>query len=173
VRADIRDYAVHCKATLAIAAFHSVQHLYEDEDFVRFLRATRASVVRGGWLTFDILPPDPSWLGRDPNRRWGRTLLRHPITKQRFVYTTNHVFDADRRLLHMRLYYQPIDEKGQPAGHEHVIRLCHRQFWPSDIERMLRLAGFRLTETFGGFDGRLLADDPEAADEHVYVAVAQ
>jgi len=173
VRADIRDYAVHRKATLAIAAFHSVQHLTEDEDFVRFLRRTRASMVRGAWLAFDVLPPDPSWLGRDSNRRWGRTLLRHPKTRQRFVYTTNHTFDADRRLLHMRLYYQPVDEKGRPAGQERVLRLCHRQFWPSDVERMLRLAGFRPTEIFGSFDGRLLAEEPEAADEHVYVAVAK
>jgi SAM-dependent methyltransferase len=172
VRADIRDYAMHLKATLAIAAFHSVQHLSEDEDFVRFLRTTRANLIRGAWLTFDVLPPDPTWLGRDPNRRWGRTLLRHPKTRQRFIYTTNHVFDVQRHLLHMRLYYQPVDEEGQPTGLERIIRLCHRQFWPSDVERMLKLGGFRLTETFGGFDGRLLADNPAAADQHVYLAVA-
>jgi len=172
-QADMRAFAFSQKASLAIAAFHSVQHLLSDEDFLRFLRATRANLCKGGWLAFDVLPPDPSWLTRDPTKRWGRTTFRHPVTRQRFVYTNNHVFDPDRRLLHMRLYYQPVDGEGQPAGEERVIRLCHRQFWPKDVEHMLRVGGFRLTETFADFDGRLLSSHFKGADEHIYLAVAK
>ena len=172
VRADLRSYALHAKASLAVAAFHSVQHLLGDGDFLRFLRTTRANLMAGGWLAFDVLPPDPAWLARDPERRWGRTMLRHPTTKERLVYTTNHVFDPRSRLLHMRLYYQPVDENGHPSGPERTVRLCHRQLWPDEVESMLRAAGFRPIGTFAGFDGRLLQDCPQAADEHVYVAVA-
>jgi SAM-dependent methyltransferase len=172
VRADLRAYHLHAKASLAIAAFHSVQHLLGDEDIVTFLRATRANLMQGGWLAFDVLPPDPVWLARDPNRRWGRTTFRHPVTKERQVYTTNHVFDPVSRLLHMRLYYQPVDDKGNPSGLERVIRLCHRQLWPDEVRRMLGATGFRLLETFAGFDGTILLDDSQVADEHVYLAVA-
>jgi SAM-dependent methyltransferase len=172
-RADMRSFACGQKASLAVAAFHSVQHLLTDQDFLDFLRATRANLDKGGWLAFDVLPPDPRWLARDPARRWGRTRLRHPVTKQRFVYTNNHLFDQRRRLLHMRLYYQPVDEKGQLCGTERVVRLCHRQFWPEEVDRLLGLGGFRLTETFAGFDGRLLTAHPEGADEHIYLAVAK
>jgi hypothetical protein len=119
-----------------------------------------------------VLPPDPVWLARDPNRRWGRTTFRHPVTKERQVYTTNHVFDPVSRLLHMRLYYQPVDDKGNPSGLERVIRLCHRQLWPDEVRRMLGATGFRLLETFAGFDGTILLDDSQVADEHVYLAVA-
>jgi SAM-dependent methyltransferase len=169
---DMRSFRFGHKATLAIAAFHSVQHLLSDEDFGRFLRATRRNLCKGGWLAFDSLPPDAAWLARDPTRRWGRTTLRHPVTRQRFVYTTNHVFDPRTRLLHMRLYYQPVDGKGHPNGDERVVRLCHRQFWPNDVDRMLRLGGFRPIEAFAGFDGSLLSDHLDGADEHVYLAVA-
>ena len=169
----MRRFAFGHKASLAIAAFHSVQHLLSDEDFLRFLRATHANLSKGGWLAFDVLPPDPRWLARDPTRRWGRTTLRHPVTRQRFVYTNNHVFDPDRRLLHMRLYYQPVDETGQPQDKERVIRLCHRQLWPNDVERLLHLGGFHLIEAFAGFDGRLLSGHPDGADEHIYLAAAK
>lgn len=176
-RADIRSFAYGHKAGLAIAAFHSVQHLLSDRDFLRFLRATRSNLDKGGWLAFDVLPPDPRWLARDPSRRWGRTTLRHPISRQRFVYTNNHVFDPRRRLLHMRLYYQPVDGEGRPCGVERTIRLCHRQFWPDEVDRLLSQGGFRLTEAFAGFDGRLLTAGREGhlepADEHIYLAVAR
>jgi len=171
-QADMRSFALGHEAAMAIAAFHSVQHLLTEREFLRFLNTTRANLCKGGWLAFDILPPDPVWLARDSVRRWGRTTLRHPVTGERLVYTTNHVFDARRRLLHMRLYYQPVDGKGSPTGRERVVRLCHRQFSPDDIARLLRLGGFRPIEVFAGFDGRPLASAPEDADEHVYLAVA-
>jgi len=149
-----------------------VQHLVEDKDLLRFFRTTRANLMQGGWLAFDVLPPDPVWLARDPDRRWGRTTLRHPTTRERMVYTTNHTYDPSTRLLHMRLYYQPVDDKGRPSAPERWVRLCHRQLWPDEVWRMLGATGFRLIETFAGFDGSPLTGHAQDADEHVYVAVA-
>jgi SAM-dependent methyltransferase len=172
VQSDIRCFAFGSKAGLAVAAFHSVQHLLSDQDFLRFLRATRANLRKGGWLAFDVLAPDPAWLGRDPARRWGRTTLRHPVTGQKFTHAASHVFDPRRRLLHVRLHYQPVDGKGAPVGEERLVRLCHRQLWPEDVDRMLRLGGFHPTEAFAGFDGSPLSSHPGKAGEHVYLAVA-
>ena len=172
IRADLRSYHLHAKASLAIAAFHSVQHLMGDEDILRFLHTAHTNLMQRGWLAFDVLPPDPAWLARDPNRRWGRTTFRHPVTQERQVYTTNHIFDPVSRLLHMRLYYQPVDEVGRPSGAERTVRLCHRQLWPDEVGRMLEATGFRLIGNFADFNGTLLLDHVQAADEHVYVAVA-
>lgn len=172
VRTDLRTFSLRRKATLAISAFHSVQHLLTEEDFLLFLRCARAGLTRGGWLAFDVLPPDPCWLDRDPNRRWGRTTFRHPITRQRTVYTTNHVYDRDAGLLHMKLYYQPVDEDGRACGEERMVRLCHRQFQRDEVATSLGRAGFRLLEVFGGFDGRPLGGGPGSDDEQVYVSVA-
>jgi SAM-dependent methyltransferase len=116
VQADLRGFAFKPAFALAVCAFHSVQHLVARGDLGRFLRAVRSSLVPGGWFAFDLLPPDPAWIARDPARRWARTTFRHPESGQRFVYTTNHVYDPRRRALHMRMYYQPIDERGQPCG---------------------------------------------------------
>jgi SAM-dependent methyltransferase len=172
MRADLRAFATLPKTTLAIAAFHSVQHLLTDEDLLRFLACAHSSLMKGGWLAFDVLPPDPAWLARDPQRRWGRTTLHHPTTKQRLVYTSNHVYEPKTRLLHMRLYYQPVDGQGRRVGKEHTVRLCHRQLAPDEVLRLLGRAGFRLIEVFGGFDGRPLGGAAGPSDEHVYVAVA-
>ena len=173
VRADLRSFACRPRFVLAVAAFHSVQHLYTTTDLQRFLRATRACLVSGGWLAFDVLPPDPAWIGRDPLRRWGRTVFHHPVSGQRLVYTNYHRFDPRKRVLHMRLCYQPLDEHGRLAGPERVMRLCHRQLEPSLVKGLLARTGFRLLASFGGFDGRPVDQEPGLADEHIYVAAAR
>jgi SAM-dependent methyltransferase len=171
VRGDLRALPFAPPCALAVCAFHSLQHLITDEELLAFLRGARAALGPQGWLAFDVLPPDPAWLGRDPARRWARTVFHHPRTGQRLVYTTNHVYDVARRVLHMRLYYQPVDEREQPLGSERVVRLSHRQLSPTEIASLLERAGFSLLASFGAFDGRPLPDgDGLPADEHVYVA---
>jgi SAM-dependent methyltransferase len=171
VRGDLRALAFRPRFAIALCAFHSVQHLYTDAELRTFFRAAARSLAPGGWLAFDVLPPDPAWLSRGGERRWARTAFRHPTTRERFVYTTNHSYDERTRLLHMRLFYQPVDVLGRARGRERVVRLCHRQLWPGDVEKLLHGAGFRLVGAFAGFDGSALPEgDGLPAEEHVYVA---
>jgi SAM-dependent methyltransferase len=172
VRGDLRSFAMAPRFALAIAAFHSVQHLVSDADLLRFFRRVRAALGPRGWFAFDVLPPDPVWLGRDPDRRWARTMFHHPKTRERLVYTVSQTYDPDRRALHMRIHYQPVDKQGQAAGRERIHRLCHRQLWPADVESLLARAGFRLVARLADFHGRTL-DDDSPADEHVYVSVVR
>jgi SAM-dependent methyltransferase len=167
VRADLREIAFRPAFALAVCAFHSIQHLVSRNDLLRFLRRVRESLLPDGWFAFDVLSPGADWMGRDPARRWARTAFRHPTTKERLVYTMNHVFDARRKALHMRVYYQPIDAHARAVGAERVVRLCHRQLDPAEVTELLAQSGFRLRNTFGGFDRRPLDD---LSDEHIYVA---
>ncbi len=173
VRADLRAFALAPRFALAIAAFHSVQHLVSDADLLRFFHRVHAALGPRGWFAFDVLPPDPRWLGRDPARRWARTTFHHPKTGERLVYTVSQTYDPARRALHMRIHYQPVDELGRAVGPERVQRLCHRQLWPADVEDLLRRSGFRLVARFADFHGRVLDDDSAAADEHVYVSTVR
>jgi SAM-dependent methyltransferase len=169
VKGDLRALPAAPRFGLVVAAFHSVQHLVAEADLLAFFAAARAALVPGGWLAFDVLPPDPTWIHRDSTRRWGRTVFRHPVTRQRFVYTNNHTYDAERRAIHIRLYYQPVDQHGHPTGPEEVRRLCHRQLDPVEVRALLGRVGLNVIASFGAFDGRPLSG-PNEDDEHIYVA---
>jgi SAM-dependent methyltransferase len=173
LRADLRSFAMAPRFALAIAAFHSVQHLVSDSELLRFFRRVRAALGPRGWFALDVLPPDPAWLARDPERRWARTTFHHPKTRERLVYTVSQTYDPNRRVLHMRIHYQPVDEQGRATGPERVHRLCHRQLWPADVERLLGQAGFRVVARFADFHGRIFENDDGLADEHVYVSVTR
>ncbi len=171
LRADLRSFALRGRFGLAVSAFHSVQHLIDDRELLACFRAVKAALLPDGWFAFDLLPPDPAWIARDPQRRWARTRFRHPGTGERLIYTTNHRYDPARRALHIRLYYQPVDAGGRQRGNERVQRLCHRQLWPSEVEKLLRRAGLKIVARFGGFDGRPLDGGPEVpVEQHIYVA---
>ncbi len=167
IRGDLRAIAFRPRFALAVCAFHSIQHLVATDDLLQFLARVRESLLPDGWFAFDILALDAEWMARDPERRWARTIFRHPTTNERLIYTTNHIYDPVRQALHMRVYYQPVDDKGNVAGPERIVRLCHRQLSPDDVATLLDKSGFRLLNAFGGFHGAPLDD---LSDEHVYVA---
>lgn len=171
-QADLRGFATQPQRfSLAICAFHSIQHIFGRAALLSFFRRVRRTLAPDGWFAFDVLPLAPSWQDRAEDTRWGRTVFTHPVSRQRFVYTTNHTPDPRRRTLHTRFYYQPIDANGQPAGDEKVVRLCHRQLSISDIGSALRQTGFQELASFGGFDGRPLEEGaPDCLDQHIFVA---
>lgn len=173
MRGDLRAFAFARRFGFAVSAFHSVQHLVDDKDLLALFRNVHAALAPDGWFAFDVLPPLGRWLARDPARRWAKTTLTHPRTGERLIYTTNHTYDAERKALHMRLYYQPVDKSGRPQGPERVRRLCHRQLWPADVASLLERAGFTLMATYADFDVNsacFAAALDEDCHEHVYLA---
>lgn len=153
----------------AVCAFHSIQHLTTDAELLKFLRAVRAALIPGGWFAFDVFVPEPTFLARPPQRRWDRTLFRHPGPgKQRFVYTmASPRLSDDGRALLMTMHYQPVDGGGRPRGPEIAVRLCHRQLPPATVDRLLNRAGLQQIGAWSSFDG---APPDPASEQHIYLA---
>jgi hypothetical protein len=172
----VRRVAFAPRFAFAIVAFHGLQHLVTDADLLRFLRRVRAALIPGGWLAFDVFAPDPAFLARaraaGPDRRWGRTAFRHPVTGARTVYTASHRLDARRRTLLTTFHYQPVDARGRPRGAERHVRLCHRQLAPAVVEDFLTRAGLELLQRWGDFQGAPPDDPalPGGSEQHVYLA---
>lgn len=97
---------------LILCPFNGFMHLYTRADVERFLAEVRRLLAPGGLLAFDVTNPDPTWLGRDPTRRWARTRFRHPHTGEPLVYSTSHVYDPETQIAWIRIYY----ERAEPAA---------------------------------------------------------
>jgi SAM-dependent methyltransferase len=171
----------------AVTAFHGVQHLHTDDDLVRYFRAVRGLLVPGGWFAFDLFAPDARFLARAPARRFDRTVFRHPSTGQRLAYTVSLRLDqleaarprtpdarpppdrVNARRLTMTFHYQPLDGRGRPSGRERHARLAHRLLAPDQVARLLGRARLALIASWGGFDGRPLAEDNTAGEQNIYL----
>jgi SAM-dependent methyltransferase len=178
-RGDLRTLAAKPRFELAIVAFHGIQHLVTDGELLRFFRRARGALVPGGWLAFDVFAPDPAFLARvraeGPDRRWARTLFRHPTSGRRIAYTASYRLDERRRTLLSTFHYQPVDAGGRRRGDERRARLCHRQLAPTDVTRLLARAGLERLELWGDFLCTPLAelDAAGGSEQHVYLARAR
>jgi SAM-dependent methyltransferase len=160
----------------AVLAFHAIQHLVSDAALLELLRRARAALIPGGWLAFDVFAPEPVFLARvqaaGPERRWHRTVFRHPTSGRREVYTATYAVDPRRRTLLSTFHYQPVDALGRRRGPERHLRLCHRQLAPPEVADFLTRAGLELLQSWGDFRGAPLEADglPPTSEQHVYLA---
>jgi SAM-dependent methyltransferase len=159
VRADMRRYAFGCRFPLIFCPFNAFQHLYTRTDVEAFLASASAHLAPGGRLAFDVLNPDLAWLTRDPSKRWARTRFHHPETGELLEYSTNQTYDPVTQIAYMRIYYESLDAKDKRTK---VVRLSHRQFFPSELEALLAANGFTVDERWGGFDEQPFRGESES-----------
>jgi len=169
VQGDLRALPLGGPFSLAVMAFHTIQHLVEDDELVGALREIRRVLRPDGWLAFDVFAPRARWLARAANRRFDATVFRHPGTKQRLEYSVSHRLDERRRALHVRFHYRRVSPGGRVAPRGSVVHLCHRQLTPIEVESLLARAGLRLIGRWGGFHDEPLGDGT-TSEQHVYLA---
>jgi SAM-dependent methyltransferase len=178
VRGDLArlPLAGSARFAFAVVAFHGIQHLVDDDALLALLARTRAALIPGGWLAFDVFSPDPVFMARvvaaGPERRWHRTLFRHPTEGRREAYTATYTLDARRRTLLTTFHYQPVDALGRRRGPERHVRLCHRQLAPSEVADFLTRSGLQLLQSWSDFRGTPLDEirGPAGSEQHVYLA---
>jgi len=159
-RGDLRNFKVGQKVGLIVAGFNTLQHLYSRPEIAAFFACAREALLPKGKLAFDVLLPDLDWLTRDPNRAWARTRFRHPVTRQKLLYSSNTVYDPISQLAFIRLYYEPL-EPG-PVAQRQVVRLTHRQFFPEELLHWVESSGFVLDRRYGGFGEEPLMEVSES-----------
>jgi len=163
VEGDLLRLPLRGSFSLVIAAFNTLQHVYDSEQLVALFAAVRQLLAADGRFAFDVMLPDLEWLMRDPERRWIRRRFTHPESGEKLIYSTNHVYEAASQICYIRIYYDPLP--GNP-GRPRVVHLAHRQYFPQELRTLLRAAGLQVERCEGGFAGERLRT---ASESQVYV----
>ncbi len=167
IEGDITELPVEAASTnLVIAPFNVLQHLYTWEELSLCFREAYRALAPGGTFAFDVLLPDLDWLTWDPDKRHSVTRFRHPTTKERMVYTTNHTYDFETQVCHIRIYYDRAPTRPgrfkAPRKPLRLVHLAHRQIFPEEIRALLAGAGFHLESLTGDFLDLTLNKDVES-----------
>jgi SAM-dependent methyltransferase len=164
VRGDVRSAKLGRRYKLAVCAFNAFLCLLTVDDALAFLRNAREHLEPGGLLGIEVSVFSPDELVDPP----GGPELRHDFTRElpdgRLDRFSVSRYDAASQLLRMRLFYElygPSGELEERWAHDLTIRVVGR----SELELMLRLAGFEVEAVYGGFEGEPFV----AASDHLIV----
>ena len=151
---------------MVLAPFNVLMHLYTWDRLLRCFEEVARALRPGGTFCFDVLLPDLEWLLLDPDLHHCRTRFIHPETKRAMVYSTNHTYDHETQVAHIRIHYHDAIGRGARVRPEvpprKTVQLAHRQIWPEELRCLLHLAGLRLRSLEGDFEGDRLTQDAES-----------
>jgi SAM-dependent methyltransferase len=165
--ADICDLPQHARSVgMVLAPFNVLMHLYTWDRLLACFEEVERVLRPGGKFCFDVLLPDLEWLLLDPDLHHCRTRFIHPETKRAMVYSTNHTYDHETQVAHIRIHYHDAIGRGARVRPDvpprKTVQLAHRQIWPEELRCLLKLAGLELRSLEGDFDGDRLTHDAES-----------
>jgi SAM-dependent methyltransferase len=146
---DIRSAEVGGKFALVTAPFRVVQALLERDDHRAWLHNVRGHLLPGGALIFDVFQPnyrllvEPSGPHLDVDRVDPDTGLRTRRTSTLEPHPEFQRFDVGFTWL--------IEDASGAKVSETSARLTLRWFTRAELENLLELEGFRITEYWGSF----------------------
>ncbi|HEX6272631.1 MAG TPA: class I SAM-dependent methyltransferase [Polyangiaceae bacterium] len=157
---DMRKIDLSREFALVIVPFNGIMHLYESIDVEALFARAYDHLEKDGVFVFDFSLPVPSDLARKPDRWYPAPKLRHPTTGEVVKYAERFEYDPIRQLLLIVMRFEPA--KGKPW----TVPLTHRQFFPREIEVLLRHTGFSdivLTADFSAHPADRLTDSVVAS----------
>jgi len=139
VRADMREFALPEPLAAAICLYDSMNYLLTEDDLARCFRCTRQAVISGGLFVFDmntVFGLADHWGARTAAREAGG-----------ICSTWQNSYDKETRVstLHLTFWEQP--EPGKTGERFEEIHQ-ERAYFPAEVERCLRAAGFAVVHFF-------------------------
>ena len=128
---DLRNPPLDERVPLVICPFRSYLHLADDGERIEALEASRAALVPGGRLIFDVFEPKPD----DIAETHGRWLEREPG-----IYERAH-WDEEARTL-------TLSVRGPEGAATMSLTWISRDEW----QELLEEAGFEVEAVYGWFD---------------------
>lgn len=149
-RGDMRNSSVGRKFALVTAPFRGVQHLYTRDDQRAWLRNVKRHLAPGGFLCFDVFEPDYDYIA-GPTGPTIECESVDPATGHRTqrIVTTSPRPEIQQVELHFRWVTE--DASGVLVA-ESEAGSAMRWFTRAELENLLELEGYRITDYWGTFD---------------------
>ena len=151
VLGDMTDFKLEQRFSLIIAPFNALMHLYSLADQDRALEMVRDHLGPNGVFAFDLYQPRFGLEG--VLRHEGETFLE-PDGSRLDVFVLQRI-DRAAQMAFTTYHLDSISPEGNLT--RNVLELQQRYFTRFEVERWLRLQGFR-AEFQGDFDGSRLTD---------------
>lgn len=147
VLGDMRRPPIYGPYDLVFSCFNTLQFCESEKDLLQVFDAAREQLADGGTFAFDIYQPNIAFVSVRQRNRLVRRVIdargrQLEVREDAFYDASSRIYTLDWRLEEPGVRRPPI------ARTSHRLR----QYFASDIERLLAEAGLLIRERFGDFD---------------------
>lgn len=142
---DIRLFELDKKFDFIFCGFNSSQHLHEEKEFVSFLECVKRYLAPQGVFAFDIFNPSVKMLSRDPLQKYPVSEYPNPEGEGTVKVWEYPSYDSAAQISAFKFSYE-LESK---VLFEEGFSL--RNYFPLEMNAILRDAGFSVMEKFGSF----------------------
>jgi len=157
VEGDMRAFRMPRRYACVMIPFNAFAHNLTADDQLATLRCCREHLAPGGRLVFDVFSATPAMIATPVSDPVLELETRHPESGWLLRLSDGRRLDVATQTQHSRITIEELDAGGRVAR-THRFETTVRWIHPSEMEPLLRLAGFDRWEIAGGFDGRPAAD---------------
>lgn len=143
-RGDWRDLRLGRRFAGLCMPFNGLQHLHTAADLDAFFAGVRAHLEPGGAFALDVHLPQPALLARDPDERFG--VDEGPLSPEgERVIAEQSAYDPWTQVQTQTWTLAAAD------GSTREIQLALRQYFPQELQALLRAQGFDVHSVWHGF----------------------
>ena len=153
-QASFTDFRLDRQFALIISPCNSFVHNLTADDQIQSLRLCREHLLPGGLLVIDTFFPGSQFLATD-NQRVLEGEITHPTTGNRLRMYDSRSFDRVKQLFDSKNEVEELDADGRLLSTRRFSTTI-RWIYKTEMELLLRIAGFSRWEICGGFDRRPL-----------------
>lgn len=150
---DIRMFNFGKKFDFIFCGFNSSQHLHEEKEYRSFLESVKEHLNQDGIFAFDVFNPSISMLSRKPSDKFLVSKYKDPEDGQEIEVWEYPSYNSAKQLSSFDFHYI----KNGVLLFEEKFSL--RNYFPLEMDVILRNAGFDIVRKIGGYDGGPFSTD--------------
>ena len=158
---NMAGFRVERRFAMIMITFNAFIHNLTADDQLATLKACREHLLPGGMIVFDTAFPGQQWIGAPSGTRALEGEFAHPETGLPVRMWDTRTFDRVKQLQHSFNEIEMLDASGKVVA-THSSRTTLRWIYKTEMELLLRLAGFARWEILGDFDGRPLVNETDS-----------
>lgn len=160
-QSDMRSFRLTRRFAMIMIPFNSFVHNLATAAQIETLECCRDHLAPGGVLAFDAFFPGLEYLSQSQNTRVLELETPHPVTGLPLRLFDTRSFDRIAQTQHSVNEIEELDAQGRVTT-THRSATSIRWIFKSEMELLLRVAGFARWEIYGDFDRRPLTRETDA-----------
>lgn len=150
VERDMRSLDMHGGFNLAYCVLNSFLHMLTLDDQLAALRSALRCLNAGGLLVLDVFNPDLARLLEPAGQISLENVLTNPDNGRPILKKVARMVDLGRQLIHTTYCLDELDDEGRVK--RTVYPFVLRYVFRSELELLLRCAGFQIDGIYGSAD---------------------